>query len=68
MKQEHLVLVCDIRIYFQEKRARDFIRFGKRGDEEYEEFESDLDPYQPISPFPYKRYGSRRLSNFLRFG
>lgn len=50
----------------KEKRARDFIRFGKRGDEDMEDtFANDQ---SQTMQFPYKRFGRRRMSNFLRFG
>ena len=49
-----------------EKRARDFIRFGKRGDEDVEDTFAN-DESQRMQ-FPYKRFGRRRMSNFLRFG
>ena len=52
----------------QVKRARDYLRFGKRevigtegvGENDYIENEE--------FNFPVKRYGRRRISNFLRFG
>ena len=50
----------------KEKRARDFIRFGKRGDEDMEDTFAN-DKAQTMQ-FPYKRFGRRRMSNFLRFG
>merc|ERR1712062_836802 len=52
----------------QLKRARDYLRFGKReemgteGDEENDYIEDEE------LNFPAKRYGRRRISNFLRFG
>ena len=52
----------------QVKRARDYLRFGKRqemgmeGDGEKDYFEDEE------LNFPVKRYGRRRISNFLRFG
>ena len=49
----------------QEKRARDFIRFGKRNVEEYDDIDAE-DDYENMNPS--KRYGRRRISNFLRFG
>jgi len=50
----------------KEKRARDFIRFGKRGTEDMEDTFTN-DQSQSMQ-FPYKRFGRRRMSNFLRFG
>ena len=49
----------------EEKRARDFIRFGKRNVEEYDDIDAE-DDYENMNPS--KRYGRRRISNFLRFG
>ena len=52
----------------QSKGARDYLRFGKReemgaeGDEENDYIEDEE------LNFPAKRYGRRRISNFLRFG
>jgi len=55
------------------KRARDYLRFGKRAEEEEDDGLEDLNEDDIDSPdmarlFPYKRFGRRRMSNFLRFG
>ena len=47
----------------QDKRARDYLRFGKREDMRPEDYDSD----EQLSS-PSKRFGRRRISNFLRFG
>ena len=61
-----IYLICLIISKKNEKRARDFIRFGKRGDEDMEDtFANDQ---SQTMQFPYKRFGRRRMSNFLRFG
>ena len=48
----------------QVKRARDYLRFGKR---EEGDGENDYIEDEELN-FPVKRYGRRRISNFLRFG
>ena len=48
----------------QVKRARDYLRFGKR---EESVGENDYIEDEELN-FPAKRYGRRRISNFLRFG
>jgi len=54
------------------KRARDYLRFGKRAEEEEDGLEDlnedDIDSPDMARLFPYKRFGRRRMSNFLRFG
>ena len=52
----------------QLKRARDYLRFGKREEMDTEgDEENDYIEDEELS-FPVKRYGRRRISNFLRFG
>ena len=67
---ETFIIIYSICLYIifkkKEKRARDFIRFGKRGDEDMEDTFAN-DKAQTMQ-FPYKRFGRRRMSNFLRFG
>jgi len=56
------------------KRARDYLRFGKRmGEEEEDDGLEEINGDDMESPdmdrlYPYKRFGRRRMSNFLRFG
>ena len=52
------------------KRARDYLRFGKRMDEEGADGMDDIneDEMNLVRMYPYKRFGRRRMSNFLRFG
>lgn len=49
----------------EKRKVKNFIRFGKRGDENYDGNDAQFQ-LGPI--FPYKRFGRRRMSNFLRFG
>ena len=52
----------------QVKRARDYLRFGKREEMGTEgDGENDYIEDEELN-FPVKRYGRRRISNFLRFG
>ena len=52
----------------QLKRARDYLRFGKREEMDTEgDEENDYIEDEELN-FPAKRYGRRRISNFLRFG
>ena len=52
----------------QVKRARDYLRFGKREEMGTEDVgENDYIEDEELN-FPVKRYGRRRISNFLRFG
>ena len=52
--------------FSKDKRARDFIRFGKRAEESVNDYNND---YNYGSDMKYKRSARRRkMSNFLRFG
>ena len=52
----------------QLKRARDYLRFGKREEMDTEgDEENDYIENEELN-FPVKRYGRRRIANFLRFG